>query len=144
MNRPPKNERWRNVLRHWIKFSAVGTIGIGIQLTLLAALRSGLEMNYLIATFLAVETTILHNFAWHERWTWRETTRESPGLLFVRLLRFNFTTGAISLFGNLIFMWLLVSGAHVHYFIANLLSIGGCALANFAVSHWFVFRRASS
>lgn len=134
-------EHWSDVFRHWLKFNAVGAIGIGVQLAILVLLRSGLGLNYLLATFLAVETTILHNFVWHERWTWRDNTQASPGRLLYRLISFNFTTGAVSLAGNLLLMRALVGSFHLNYFLANLLSIAGCALLNFAVSHWFVFRK---
>lgn len=139
-----KSESWRDVFRHWLKFNVVGALGIGVQLAILVLLRSGLGVNYLVATFFAVEATILHNFVWHERWTWRDKTRESPGRLLVRLFRFNFSTGAASLFGNLILMRILVGSFHLNYFVANLLSIGGCASLNFAASHWFVFRTKSA
>jgi putative flippase GtrA len=46
----------------WLRFNAVGALGICIQLAVLAFLRSGLGMNYLLATALAVEATVLHNF----------------------------------------------------------------------------------
>jgi putative flippase GtrA len=46
----------------WIKFNAVGGIGILIQLATLTLLHSGLGVNYLAATAIAVEVTVLHNF----------------------------------------------------------------------------------
>ena len=55
---------WREVGHHWLKFNTVGAIGIGVQLAALAALKSGLELNYLLATGLAVEAAVLHNFVW--------------------------------------------------------------------------------
>jgi putative flippase GtrA len=56
--------------RVWLKFNTVGLIGIGVQLFVLALLKSGLGMNYLLATTIAVEIAVIHNFIWHERWTW--------------------------------------------------------------------------
>jgi len=127
-------------LRHWLKFNAVGLIGVGVQLFTLTILTSGLGLNYLAATFLAVESAVLHNFIWHERWTWRERTRVSPSDIIVRLVQFNLTTGAVSILGNLIFMWLLVGQARLHYFVANILTIAACGLINFVVSDQVVFR----
>jgi putative flippase GtrA len=46
----------------WVKFNAVGGIGILVQLGTLTLLRSGLGVNYLLATALAVEAAVLHNF----------------------------------------------------------------------------------
>jgi len=53
----------------WVKFNAVGGVGILVQLGTLTVLRSGLGVNYLLATAIAVEATVLHNFFWHERFT---------------------------------------------------------------------------
>src|SRR2546430_16091794 len=62
---------WRRTGLRWLKFNFVGLVGIGVQLLALALLKSGLHLNYLLATALAVETAVVHNFLWHERFTWR-------------------------------------------------------------------------
>jgi putative flippase GtrA len=126
--------------RHWLKFNAVGMIGIGVQLLALTILTSGLNVNYLLATFFAVESAVLHNFVWHERWTWVERTRQTAGRMAGRLLRFHLANGLISIGGNLLVMWILVSQLHIHYFVANLIAIGSCSVANFFASDRLVFR----
>jgi putative flippase GtrA len=142
MNPVSHHEGWRDVLRHWLKFNAVGAVGICVQLGALVFFDSGLKLHYLVATVLAVETAVLHNFLWHERWTWVDRTRQHPGSMLGRLLRFNLTTGALSIGGNLVFMRLLVGTLHLPYFIANLISIALCSLLNFLVSDRFVFQPA--
>jgi putative flippase GtrA len=127
-------------VRHWLKFNAVGIIGIGVQLTVLTILASGLKLNYLLSTFLAVEAAVLHNFVWHERWTWVERTRQKTGRRLRRLVSFHLANGLISIGGNLLLMWILVSKAHLHYFLANLIAIGTCSVVNFFASDRVVFR----
>jgi putative flippase GtrA len=127
-------------IRHWLKFNAVGIIGIGVQLSVLTILASGLKLNYLLSTFLAVEAAVLHNFVWHERWTWVERTRQKAGRRLRRLISFHLANGLISLGGNLLLMWVLVSKAHLHYFVANLIAIGTCSVVNFFASDRIVFR----
>lgn len=131
---------WRELSRHWLKFNAVGAIGIGVQLATLAVLAEGLGLNYLWATALAVEAAVLHNFVWHERWTWVERTTASHAKVIHRLIRFHLTTGAVSLLGNLVLMGLLVGRLHVHYFLANVLTIAICSLLNFLASDRLVFQ----
>lgn len=126
-------------LRHWLKFNAVGVAGVGVQLAMLAFLRSVLGWNYLIATLVAVETTILHNFIWHERWTWNDRSKTASGVV-VRLVRFNLANGAISLVGNLGLMWLLVSRFDLHYMAASFIAIVLCSIINFVVSDRLVFQ----
>lgn len=123
----------------WLKFNAVGGIGIGVQLFILTVLKSGLHLHYLAATAMAVETAILHNFWWHERFTWAD--RAGSGSL-ARLAKFNFTTGLFSLSGNLLLMRLLVGIWHIEYIAANVLVIAMCSLLNFLVSDRMVFRGA--
>ncbi len=131
---------WRTTAVRWLKFNTVGAIGIAVQLAALALLKSGLHLDYLLATALAVETAVVHNFLWHERYTWADrveiTWRES----WARFLRFNLTTGAFSIFGNVALMTLLAGVAHLHYLVANMITIALCSLVNFLVSDRFVFR----
>jgi putative flippase GtrA len=55
----------------WLKFNLVGTLGFAVQLGCLKLLLH-FQMNYLAATALAVEIAVLHNFVWHERFTWKD------------------------------------------------------------------------
>jgi putative flippase GtrA len=120
----------------WLKFNAVGALGICIQLAVLALLRSGLGMNYLPATALAVEVTVLHNFFWHERFTWSDRkTRDG----FTRLLKFNLTTGFFSVAGNVAFTKLLVGTTGLNYLFANVISITACSVINFFLNDRVVF-----
>jgi putative flippase GtrA len=130
--------------RVWLKFNAVGAIGIGVQLLVLTILKSGFGLNYLTATVLAVEGAVLHNFAWHEHWTWSETTRLNRRGTLGRLLRFHLANGLISIGGNLVLMWLFVSQLHLHYFLANIFAIATCSIVNFFASDRLVFRREHS
>src|ERR1041385_3156410 len=120
----------------WLKFNAVGGIGILVQLGSLVFLRSYLALNYLLATALAVEITILHNFFWHERFTWSD--RKSAARL-QRLAKFNLSQGAISLVGNVAIMKLLVGTLEMDYFVANVLSIAVSSPATFLVADRAVF-----
>lgn len=128
---------WGSLIFRWLKFNAVGGMGIGVQLATLAILKSGLHLDYLAATAAAVEAAILHNFFWHERFTWAD---RGHGWSTARLLKFNLTTGAFSLTANLLLMRALVGSLHLQYLAANCLAIGSCSLLNFAISDQFVFR----
>ncbi len=132
----------RDTLRRWLKFSFVGALGILVQLGLLHFLASGLETNYLLATALAVEAAVLHNFIWHERFTWADRARLTGRRALGRLLRFNLTTGAISIGGNSVLMSFLIEQAELPLLLANLVSIGLCSVLNFVASDRIVFRSA--
>ena len=123
----------------WLKFNAVGAGGIVVQLAVLALLKSGLRLDYLAATALAVEAAVIHNFFWHERFTWADRT---GGSSWARFFRFNLTTGLFSILGNVLVMKVLVGGAHLNYFVVNLLTIATCSILNFVVSDRFVFEES--
>lgn len=124
----------------WLKFNAVGAAGIGVQLAVLSILKSGFAVNYLVATAIAVEAAVIHNFFWHERFTWADRKTRAR---VQRLMRFNLTNGAISIVGNLAMMRVLAGGLGLNYFLSNVLSITVCSLLNFFVSDVFVFADAA-
>ena len=129
-------DRGRQTGVRWLKFNAVGAGGIAVQLGTLEVLKSGLQMNYLAATTLAVEAAVIHNYFWHERFTWMD---RGTGDSWLRLLKFNLTSGLFSILGNVVLMQCFVAGLHMHYVSANVLTIATCSLLNFLVSDRFVF-----
>jgi len=148
--KPGDNAQPSTLLR-WLKFNLVGGMGIIIQFAALFLLKSVLHFNYLAATAVAVEAAVLHNFVWHEQFTWADRTRYEAMKFdplssarwrrpLPRLLRFNLTNGAVSILGNLALMKLMVGQAHMNYFVANAIAIALCSLANFLVSNEWVFQ----
>ena len=123
----------------WLKFNFVGGIGIGVQLAALALFRSVLHFDYLLATACAVEAAVIHNFLWHEHFTWADRPAGRVLHSLVRLAKFNAGNGLVSLAGNLLIMRALVGGLQMNYAIANLIGIATCSLVNFLLSDWLVF-----
>jgi putative flippase GtrA len=151
----------------WCKFNLVGAMGIVVQVAALFLLKSVLHFDYLLATAIAVEAAVVHNFVWHEQFTWADRVRAlaptpAPGVeahrmsRFVaalkrgatqtlrgqsarRLVRFNLTNGAVSILGNLALMKVMVGLGHMNYLLANGMSITLCSAANFLVSEEWVF-----
>ena len=128
--------------RRWIMFNGVGVLGLGVQLATLAVLVHGLGWHYLIATAIAVETAVLHNFVWHQRVTWRERPADGVLALLGRLGRFHLLNGLVSLAGNLTLMGLLAGGLAMHPVPANIVAVLACSILNFFASEVLVFRTA--
>lgn len=128
----------------WLKFNAVGALGVAVQLGLLALLTHGFGWDYLWATAVAVELTLLHNFAWHERYTWadRAQVAHRPREVLLRLLGFHLGNGAVSLVGNVLLMRWLAGALGMPPLLANMVSIAACSLVNFAIGERFIFRAA--
>jgi putative flippase GtrA len=137
-----------SMLVRWCKFNLVGGIGIGVQFAALFLLKTVLHFNYLAATAIAVEAAVVHNFVWHEQFTWADRIgsdsveprwrRSLP-----RLIRFNLTNGAVSILGNLALMKVMVGQGHMNYLLANAIAIALCSVANFLVSEEWVFAKQS-
>lgn len=133
----------RGIVIRWVKFNFVGGVGIAVQLVVLAILKSGLGLHYLLATALAVEAAVLHNFVWHQNWTWADRPRGRGWQpVLARLVRFNLTTGALSIVSNLVLMRVLVGALRLHYLAGNILAIAITSIGNYLLADWFVFRRA--
>jgi putative flippase GtrA len=131
-NPPSKMVRW------W-KFNFVGAIGIGVQFAALFVLKSVLHFDYLIATAIAVEAAVMHNFVWHEQFTWADRTRHDGARVWRRLMRFHLANGAVSILGNLALMKVMVGMGHMNYLVANAVAILLCSAVNFLVSEEWVF-----
>ncbi len=133
------------MFRRWLAFNSVGALGIMVQLSVLWLLTAGLALHYMPATALAVEIAVVHNFLWHERWTWADRTRGSaPGAMLKRFFAFNLANGAISLVGNLFLMRVLAGDLGLPPVPANLLAIGVCSLVNFFAGDLLVFAQRSA
>jgi putative flippase GtrA len=121
------------------RFYAVGAVGVVVQLAALALLKSGMGMDYLPATALAVEVAVLHNFFWHEHWTWADRMRSVSTGRVGRLVRFHLANGVISILGNLVLMQLLAGHLRLPYLYANGLTIAVLSLMNFVAADRLVF-----
>lgn len=121
----------------WLRFNLVGAMGMAVQLSVLALLNSIMPLRYLLASALAVETAVLHNFFWHLRYTWRDRRFGAcPG---TQLWRFHLSNGFVSLAGNLALMRLLVHAAHLRVLLANSIAVVCCSALNFLLGNWWTF-----
>jgi putative flippase GtrA len=127
-------------MMHWIKFNVVGALGFALQSGALFVLtHPALNITYLAATALAVELAVLHNFFWHQRWTWRDRPAATMMVSLRRLAKFNITNGLVSLIGNLAFMAILVGRLGFPIAGANLISVGVCSVCNFLLADRVAF-----
>lgn len=126
-----------NTLIRWIKFNAVGAMGMAVQLAALAVFNRISSGHYLVATAAALEVTLLHNFVWHLHYTWRD--RRERTALCRQLVRFHLSNGLVSMVGNLALMPPLVEQAHIPVVASNAIAILCCSLLNFCLGHNWAF-----
>lgn len=65
-------------MTRWILFAAVGVLGCGLHLAVLAWLTGVWHISELTAVALAVEAAILHNFVLADRVIFRRTRPAAP------------------------------------------------------------------
>lgn len=130
----------------FLRFNVVSGLGLVVQLAAVTALVSVAGLHYLVGTAFAIELAVLHNFAWHERWTWgagrkaeRGTAAGARSSVFFRCVVFHAGNGCVSLLGSLALLPVLVGVLHLHYLIANLATIAATGLLNFLISDRLVF-----
>ena len=121
----------------WLKFNTVGIGGAMVQLCALWMLHRFTSIPYVFGVMLAVEIAILHNFVWHEAWTWRGKPVEDR---WWRLLRFHLANGFVSIVSNVVLTYFYKEVAGLPLLAANFAAIVTAALLNFWVAHAWVFR----
>jgi len=126
-------------LGRWTAFNAIGVAGMVVQLAIVAVLVHFFHVHYAIATALAVEAAILHNFVWHQRWTWRDRPALRRGDSMARLARFHLLNGSVSLVGNVALTALFTRVIGWDPVASNLVAIAACSLVNFTASDSLVF-----
>lgn len=131
-----------NPFLRWWRFNLVGAMGMALQLTTVAALNRLTPNHYLLASAAAVELTLIHNFLWHLRYTWRD--RRDSHRTRTQLVRFHLSNGAVSMLGNLALMPVLVGAAHLPVVASNAVVIVCCSLANFGLGHNYAFAAPDS
>ena len=119
----------------WVRFNAVGILGAGIQLAMLW-LMLRLHVNYLVATAIALETALLHNYVWHCRWTWRGQSGN--------IWRFHLSNGLGALICNLALMRLCTGSMGFKPIPSNLAAITLTSFLNFALASRWVFSPSKS
>lgn len=131
----------KGLCSRWAAFNTVGLAGMAVQLAVLAALVRLLDMPVVFATVVAVEAAVLHNFVWHQRWTWRDRPADGWRTVAIRLGRFHAVNGVVSLLVNVaVTSWLASRG--MDPVLANLAAIITCSLVNFGAGDRLVFRAA--
>jgi len=113
-------------MRPFVRFNAVGLAGAGVQLAAMTMLVHVLKLDYRLATSAALGVTLLHNFLWHLRWTWRD--RELSGHAALRgFVMFVWGNGMVSIVGASLLMPLLVDRAGLSPVIATVICICACS-----------------
>jgi len=123
-------------LQRWLRFNAVGALGVVLQLSLVTLFARAVHLPISLAAALAVELTLLANFTLHRRFTWPAAASSRPW--WPELLRFHLGNGLVSLTGNTLLTPLLTHHG-LPIVAANATAIAICSTANFALAAVWIF-----
>ena len=121
------------------RFSLTGLLGAALQVLLIELLIKRLRLPAATATAIAVEAVVLHNFVWHERFTWRDCGGSGLRETALRLCQFHFSNGLVSIAGNTLLVHYLV-GRGLTPRLAALAAIAACSPLNFLAADRWVYR----
>jgi dolichol-phosphate mannosyltransferase len=122
------------------RFNLVGLMGAALQLVLLDLLMERFGLSGVVAAPIAVETVVLHNFLWHERFTWRGQGTVGLRQRTIRLWRFHASNGLISLAGNTLLTYCLSHQFKAPALVSAVTAIALCSPINFLVADCWVYR----
>jgi putative flippase GtrA len=123
-------------------FLTVSAIGFVLQIGTLALLTAAAGWAPGWATAVAVTLAVVHNFGWHERWTWHDRMPARGGT-GERLVKYLATTGAVSVGGNVAMTAFWAGSVGLPVVVANVLSVATLAIMNFVAADRFVFARST-
>jgi len=122
-----------------IRFVIVGAIGFVVQIAALWALTVLGGWRWLPATLVAVEVAVVHNFLWHDRWTWPAGAGSRRSILG-RFVAFNLTTGLTSIAGNAALMTVFAALTGLPPIAASALAVAALGALNFTASDRWIFK----
>ena len=124
--------------QRFVAFATVGIVGFLVQVASLVVFVSVTRWPLLVATAASVGLAVLHNFVWHERWTWADRRRGSRGWP-MRLVAFGATNGIASLAGNVGLVSLYAFAFHAPPLAATVLAVISMTALNFVLADRLVF-----
>ncbi len=116
------------MLARMARFGVVGVLGLIVNSVILFLAHGIAGLPLLVASPLAVEVAIVHNFFWNDHWTFR-----ASGSSLWRLGKFNLTSVGGLLIASGV-LYLLATRAGVHYLLANLVGVALATVWNFTTS----------
>jgi dolichol-phosphate mannosyltransferase len=132
-----KSAAWREWTKIF-KFGLVGASGIAVNTAVLFTLKEFAGFPLMVASFIAIELSIISNFYLNDKWTFKHTSDVSTSQ---KLYRFHI----VSFAGLVINMGILfvLTNAGVYYLVANIIGIFFGFTWNFIANRRLTWRKKS-
>lgn len=120
-----------------LKFAAVGSLGLIINLAVLYALTEFLGLYYLISAVFAFFLAAFSNFTLNKIWTFGENIADRAAVKYAQFM-------AVSIFAlliNLLLLFLLTELVGMHYLLSQIIATGLAFAVNFFGNKFWTFRK---
>jgi len=124
--------------KRFLKFCAVGAVGVLVNEGLLWLLTDVSGLFYLYSAIVSIEASIVTNFILNNIWTFRNRLLAS-GTIFARFLKYNLAC-LIGIGLNVSVLWWLTEILGMYYLISNLFGIAVAVIWNYSASVRWVWR----
>lgn len=124
----------------FIKYGIVGASGTIISMLTLYILTDIASIYYLLSGIAAVELSLINNFFWNDRWTFRLHKHANSKL--TRLLHYHIIsiTGAIA---DIALLYILTSWFGIYYLLSNFIAIVCVFFVNYVINSKITWKKAS-
>ena len=132
------------ILQHrFIKFGCVGCSGLLVNLTMLYVAQEivfadirPIERRFYLALLLAIALATFNNYLWNRYWTWADRRIKSIQGFFLQMGQY-YLSCTLSI--GFQFCTTVFLAKHIHYAIANIISIGFAAVMTYGINHIWTF-----
>jgi putative flippase GtrA len=128
------------VSRRWARWASVAAMGFALQTAVLLLLTARAGLHAPAAMALAVGAAVLHNAAWHDRWTWADRPARGVAARLRRVLALSGVTAAVSVGGGVLLTLFWVNLLALPVLVANGLTVATLGLVNYVAADRGVMR----
>ncbi len=128
----------QKTLAQFAKFCVVGSVGVFVNLLVYTLCLYVAQMHYMVAATLSFVVAVTNNFFLNQAWTFRGRFKVTG--IVPRYARF-FSVSLLGYVINLLVLYWLVEGWHVHELLSQFIAILIATTGNFLGSKAWVFKK---
>jgi len=125
-----------------LKFCIVGSSGAVVNMFFLWFFTDIFNLYYLLSSLLAIEISIINNFAWNYLWTWTDRKEQHLKGILIHFFKYHLTM-IFAAMGNFILLIFFKEILGIHYLIANLLGMICVSVINYIVIDRWAFKKGT-
>ena len=123
--------------KHFISYLFVGGAATLVEWLFFWLFEGVLHIQYLVATVLAIVISTFSNWLFGRLWTFKDSQKGNVLLEIGKI----YVASIVGLLLNLLIMWVLVDGIHLHEMLSKIIATGIVFLYNYLVRIWVIYRK---